>query len=161
MRISSRSIPAGAITRKRGRTQLAGNMAPSLPSADSCGSSAHKVPAVNFVGSLPNRDAGLPGTPSPKRGAAGKSVQAPVPQVGCVTFGLPGSESFGKPPPASGGATSCTRPPPPLSGSKPPDAPEPVLAPEPLWIPDPLWEPPALQADTATAPMQTATRAKP
>src|SRR5476651_216915 len=36
MRISRRSIPAGAMTRKRGRSQLAGNMAPSLPLAESC-----------------------------------------------------------------------------------------------------------------------------
>src|SRR5665213_3305590 len=162
MRISRRLIPAGAIMRKRGRNQLAGNMAPSVPFAESCGSSAHKVPAVNFVGSLPKRLAALAGTPSPKMGAAGKSVQAPIPQVGCVMFGFVGSRSFGEPPPASGGATSMTPPPLPLSGSIPLDAPEPVLAPEPLlWTPDPGWEPPALQADAATAPMQTATRAKP
>src|SRR6188768_1522223 len=154
-------MPAGTpATRKRGRTQFTGSMAPGLPLPESCGSSTHRLPGEK-LSAAPKSVGALAGTPSPMMGATGKSLQAPFWQVACAIFGLPGSASAGAPPWfALGSPVSMLGPPAPELKPEPapPDAPEPLLfvpGRRPL-PPPPLFPLPHAPAPATRAPANTA-----
>src|SRR6188768_4360721 len=134
-------MPAGTpATRKRGRTQFTGSMAPGLPLPESCGSSTHRLPGEK-LSAAPNSVGALAGTPSPRMGATGKSLQLPAWQAACAMFGLPGSTSAGAPPLFALGFPGSMLGPPALRlrpEPAPPDAPVPLpVAPAPLVRPPP------------------------
>src|SRR6185369_3127806 len=163
MRISSKSMPAGTPpTRKRGRTQLSGIIAPGLPLAPSCGSSTHRPPAVK-LSAAPNSVGAFAGTPSPMIGASSKSKQVPAPHSAWVMFGLPGSASGGAPPPLL--VLPGMNPLPPLEGMKteppPPEEFEPLpFAADPPGRPIAL-PPPLVPQPTAIAPIAPVKTARP